>query len=248
MNKKTMFLVILLVIIIVSIIVIINKNTSSKTIEKSENSVSVKEVEPTFNKDDLVKKIGKQLILKLDNGEEKILEDILAQENDITEGYVTKFTFDKLYKDINVYGIKVDYYEGGSYLLISKKNGEEINVLKKLVISPNMERIATYNLDLETGDNGNGFEVIKLENDHFITEIKFNPLELTPQEIWGVSKITWLNNSELEIEKSVMDGSKIPTTGLSGETLAGRIYPDDFLKTIGEIRYKLINEKWVEEK
>ncbi|MFA6273977.1 MAG: hypothetical protein WC662_02345 [Candidatus Paceibacterota bacterium] len=232
MKKIQIITLIIIVIILVGFVFIYNFYPKNSNVKSIQQDVS------------LVRKDGNNLILKLDNGQEKILTDDLLQENNRDNGCNACYDFDKLYEDINIYGINIYLYEGIRYSLVNKNNGEEIDTIsKKIIISSDKKRIVSYDLDLEMGDT-NGFEIINIENNQLKSEIKVNPLEKRPQEIWGPSKITWLSDSEIEVEKSVMDYSKIPVN----ESPTGVKYPDDYLQKIGIIKYKLINGSWVEEK
>jgi len=167
---------------------------------------------------DLVKRDNDKLILKLDNGSEKILKNIVGDDNHKEED--VNYGFDKLYNDINAYGINFQLYEGSGYLLIDKKSGESISV-GSIVVSPNKERVLSYGLDLISGYNINGLKIIKLVDGNFIVEYD------SGSEKWGSQNTKWTNDSGIEFEKIVLDDNY-------DEVSAG-LY-----------RLKLIDGKWVE--
>lgn len=237
-NKQTGFF---LFIIVVAILIIgaasfyYFKYQKSLTIDKQGDDILMdnKQVK-------LVEKVGNKLILQLDNGDETILQDVLG-ETDIdprmgsTENQSADsrfYTFDKLYEDINQYGVNVGYYVGmdssSFYLLINKKNGNQVSLVSnKISISPNKHKVVSYNSDLLSGFSIHGFDIINLDEEgNFRKEYHSSPTN------WGPSNVKWTNDSELEFERTVPKG-------------------DNDEEIQGVVKYKLISDKfgndsWVE--
>ncbi|MEW6621105.1 MAG: hypothetical protein AB1422_17530 [bacterium] len=155
-----------------------------------------------------------RLLLKLDNGGQLTLEDIDKEGNE-TELY----TFRELLENLNIYVIQIHYYEGGEYMLINKNSGEKIKIVGKIKVSPDKQRLVSYNVDLEAHYCPNGFQIIRLLNDHFVEEY-----QLIIDE-WGPSNVKWISNTKLEFEKIG--------------------WQDAGLKIIGKVRYIYRNNKWI---
>ncbi|MFA6449282.1 MAG: hypothetical protein WCX65_07445 [bacterium] len=167
----------------------------------------------------LVKRKNKRLYLNIDSNkqvviQDKILNKLQDNEND------TLYSFRSFDKDINVYEVEIQYYESGALLLVNKANGEQIEVIGHIKRSPDKKRIISYNMDLQAGFDPNGFQILKLSNNHFIKELD---VEL---KNWGPSNAKWINKTEVEIEKTIFSSH--------GETI------------IGTARYILKNNKWVQ--
>lgn len=155
-----------------------------------------------------------RLLLKLSNRRQLILEDIDKEG----EGTVL-YSFRELLEDLNIYVIHIQYYEGGKYMLINKNSGEKINIVGKIKVSPDKQRLVSYNVDLEARYCPNGFQIIRLLNDRFVKEYELI------QDEWGPSNVKWISNSKLEFEK----------TGWQGESL----------EIIGKVNYIYKDNKWI---
>lgn len=241
MQSKLKFNVLILIIVVVLLAIglVYFLNNSQKLNKKIVlNEVSNNEINKPV---ELVKKEDDKLIFQLDDGKETILQDVLG-ETDVYPGTGATenqskdsrfYTFDKLYDDINHYGVNVGYYVGmdssSFYLLINKKNGNQVSVVsKKIIISPDRRKVVSYNLDLESGFTFNGFNILNLKGDNFRKEFQLEPTD------WGPSNARWINDSEVEFEKTVLKGD----------------YNEEI---IGVVRYKLVTDKfgnntWVEVK
>lgn len=110
---------------------------------------------------------------------------------------------------------------GTSYLLVNKINGNQVPVASsKILISPDKQRVVSYNIDLISGFTTNGFQILNRKDDNFYIEYKSSP-----NIDWGPSSAKWLSNSEIEFEKTELD-----------ENYDGKI--------TGVMRYKLITNSW----
>lgn len=167
----------------------------------------------------LVEKKDGVLILKLDNGKDHIISDIVTEKKDSSKKNFNVldddftwddhpliepdrfYSFDKLYEEINYYGVYEFYNYGlifggkecSNYLLINKANGDSIKVIsEKIKISPNKERIISYNKDSSFCEK-NGFQVLsKDENDNFFMTIFLG---------WEAEEARWINNNKVEFKK-----------------------------------------------
>lgn len=225
-------LIIIIILLIIGLVYLLNKTNQLSNLNipnKVTNNETNKPIE-------LVKKEGNKLIFQLDNGKETILQDVLG-ETDITpstgptENHSRDsrfYKYDKLYEDINHYGVYVGYYVGmdnsSYYLLINKKNGNQVSLpSRNIVISPDKQKIVSYNLDIQSGFTVNGFSILNLRGENFYIEFELDPSG------WGPSNAKWINNTELEFEKTILDDNH-------NEEIAG------------SVKFKLLNNKWTEVK
>jgi len=165
---------------------------------------------------DKVQRKDSSLVLKLENNNELVLKD-----NGTGDG-VELFSFREYYDLVKVFVIEVQYYEGGSYLLVNGKNGEKLNIFGKTKLSPDMKKIVSYNMDIFAGFSDNGFQIIDLQDNHFKIEYEYKP------DNWGPENINWISNSEIEIEKYGFN-------------------KDGNAQNIGKT-YFVLNENWIEKK
>lgn len=231
-NKSKLVLIItILILLILGLIYFLFNNFKKSSDEIISNKVSNNEINKPI---ELIKKEGNKLILPLDNGTEKVILDVAGKGDIISETNTNEnksedtriYIFDKFYKEINYYGVIVRYYVGmdnsSFYLLINKKNGNEISLpSEKLIISPNKQRIVSYNVDLISGFTTNGFNIFNLKDGNSYKEYEYYPKD------WGPSNVKWINDSELEFEKTKLN--------------------DNFEEEIaGVVKFKFIDNKWIE--
>ena len=70
-----------------------------------------------------------------------------------------------------------------------------------------MSRIVSYNIDIEARYSVNGFVIYKLTDGSFIKEFE---IEL---DDWGPSNAKWINNNQIEFEKTGWTGSQVSVIG-----------------------------------
>lgn len=233
-NKSKLVLIISIIILLVlGLIYFLYSNSKKLPINTTSNKVLNAE---TNGSSELVQKEGNKLILKLDDGTEKVITDTAGEGDILPETNKTEnkskdtriYIFDKLYEDINQYGVIVRYYVGmdksNYYLLVNKNNGNEIYLpSEKIIISPNKQRIVSYNVDLISGFTTNGFSILNLKEGNFYKEYEYYP------EDWGPSSAKWINDKELEFGKTKLNG-------------------DHDEEIAGVIKFKISNNKWTEVK
>lgn len=137
----------------------------------------------------MVKRVDKKLIFQLDNDKE------LALEDKDKESQGSWFSFRDYLKEINSYIVHVQYYEGGAFCLINKKTGDKVDIPGLIEISPDKKRFVSYNIDLIAEYEKNGFTIYTLTNGTYKQEYDIELME------WGPSKVKWIDNSTIEIEK-----------------------------------------------
>lgn len=141
---------------------------------------------------DWVSREGDILHLKLDNGKTTDLKDRHSDDDNSVA-----FSFIKYIEDINAYLVSVQYYEGGSYLLISKYSGDQASIIGgNVAVSPDRQRAVIWNMDMEAGYTPNGFQIMLVVFNRF--SIEFEQM----QDQWGPAGIRWISDTELEIQKA----------------------------------------------
>ncbi len=157
----------------------------------------------------LVEKKDGVLILRLDNGKNHIIPDVVGEDDEYpvpgvdsynNSGLSRFYSYDKLHEDINYYGILVSYNAGNAlgnyYLLVNKANGNHVTLVSSnLVKSPDKNRIVSYNQDV-SGFSTNGFTVLsRKESGNFKIEAQ---VEVRG---WGPFGAKWISNKEIEFQK-----------------------------------------------
>lgn len=176
-----------------------------KRVEKEEER---EKKEITQVSQSLVEKKDGILILKLDNGKNHIIPDVVGEDDEYpvpgvdsynNSGLSRFYSYDKLHEDINYYGITVSYNVGNAlgeyYLLVNKLNGNHVNLhSKNMVISPDKNRIVSYNQSISFDPNG--FTIlVKGKNGGFKTEAEVETND------WGPEGAKWISNKEIEFKK-----------------------------------------------
>lgn len=146
---------------------------------------------------DYVKRQDISLILKLDNGQTKTINN-----KNIDTDSIVAYCFRDYLENINAYLLEIQYYEGGNYLLIDKTFNKSSVILGIPVVSNDKKRFVVSNLDLESGYTANGFLIYNIDKENGYTK----EYEEYPKD-WGPSKIKWINDNEIEIEQSKLDSN-----------------------------------------
>lgn len=225
--KIVLFIVLILLVGYLTSIYIYYRSPDLKNSQKIEekNNYLNNNVNSTLSSDEYSVSKSKDgiLTLELDGGKSKTYKDI-SEDSENFRGY----EFSNFYKDINSYLIKVSLYEGAHYLLVNKITGEEVSVPgNNIEISLDKIRFASSSSDVVAGFSQNGFEIFRLENNHFVKEMELYP------ENWGPAYIIWNGVNEITVYKEVYseDSDSISATKLAGI-----------------LKYKLVNNIWAEEK
>lgn len=231
--KSKLAFIIIILLLVLGLVYLLSDN-----FKKSSDDIILNKIlnDKTNRPIELAKKERNKLILQLDNGTEKIIFDIAGEGDTLPETTTTEnksggtrvYIFDKLYQDINCYGVYVRYYVGmdnsSYYILINKNNGNEISLpSQNIAISPNKQKIVSYNLDLIPGFTTNGFNIVNIIEGNFYKEYESYP------EDWGPSNAKWINDTELEFEKTKLNDN-------SDEEISG------------VVKFKLLNDEWIEVK
>ncbi|RFS24526.1 hypothetical protein DVR12_04775 [Chitinophaga silvatica] len=137
-------------------------------------------------KDSTVKRDNGKLIIRLENGKERILtSNIHDEENFIDYSYIAN------YPSIKRKGFHLSYYEGSGFALVSTVNGDSMITWAAPAISPDKQYIITASMDLVAAFDPNGFELFSINNND-IKKIGEANLEK-----WGPGLVQWISNNTL---------------------------------------------------
>jgi hypothetical protein len=136
---------------------------------------------------------GKVLTLFLSNGKTVKLKDFEK------EGELTEYSFEGYLENFEYYLVRIQFYEGGGYLLINRKNGFQKYISGKPYLSPDKTKLMTINVDIEAGYDFNGIELLSFSGDSLKTDCVININN------WGPDKMKWNSNKEVIIKAFYMD-------------------------------------------
>jgi hypothetical protein len=137
---------------------------------------------------------GDQLTFSLQNGGQKVLKSNLTEEDNTVE-YIFIGSLDA----IGYWEVLVFYYESFGYVLVNQRNGAEVDVWNKPVVSPDHQFVLCGSLDIEAGFIPNGFQLWSVEKDSL-------KLQWEKQiENWGVEKIIWTRDNYIWGEQMYRD-------------------------------------------
>jgi hypothetical protein len=151
---------------------------------------------------DLVKRDNNKLILKIDNGNDIVLENITGEfDGDML------YSFQEFFENINTYLIHIQYYEGIEFYIINKSSGEMTKVPGLIKISPDNTRLISFSIDLEAGYSPNGFVIYLIDNNSYLKDFEYYTND------WGPSNVEWITDKKIDIEKTEWKGSGLSVTG-----------------------------------
>ncbi len=134
----------------------------------------------------------RDLTLFLEGGKELTLPkwDSLKQEG---------YNFGAYLSAIDYYLIYVQWYEGGSIMLVNRKNGFKKDVIGEPYFSADTKKMLTINSDLYAGFTENGNEVLSITADSLTSEFKLLIKN------WGPTGARWLTDNKVILEKEYFD-------------------------------------------
>lgn len=133
-----------------------------------------------------------QTLLHLQSGVDSVLRNNYEDESD---NYI-QYSYIRSFNEINYWSFHASMFEGGSFLIVSKKDGSKIWTWGEPLFSPNKRFFICNSFDLEAGFIANGFQLFTVVNGVPVWQWEKQFGE------WGPSRICWKNNDELYIERS----------------------------------------------
>lgn len=104
---------------------------------------------------------------------------------------------------ISYHVVEVQFYEGGTYLLVNATSGKTTFSNGLPIVSPDNRRIAAGNVDLEAEYSPTTLQVWRLESDSLALEWEHDFLAGGPatDSTWGPSELRWLAPTEIRLTK-----------------------------------------------
>ncbi|HSZ26389.1 MAG TPA: hypothetical protein VK766_11740 [Cytophagaceae bacterium] len=144
-----------------------------------------------------VQRKGKELILRLSNGQTKKFTNDTSQ----SDGYEV-YQFLSMDKN-GYYIVAVFYFESYNYLLINARNGHATRTIGYPVFSPNRSLYVAGNYDMVASFTFNGIDFIGVTKDSTFSEacIDFST--------WGPDELKWKDDSTLYIKQKSQTGENL---------------------------------------
>jgi hypothetical protein len=123
----------------------------------------------------------------------------LALVSDTREGGdFVRYRYRALLPEIAQHLVRMDFYEGGGWLLVDAVTAEQTRVLGPPVVAPDRGRFVATSVDLEAGYDPNGIQVWSLARG-------FPRLEwgLDGGDAWGASDAVWIDARTVELTRHV---------------------------------------------
>ena len=102
------------------------------------------------------------------------------------------YSFVKEFPEYDLLLFRVQWYEGDNYFLLNLTTGEKTYIIGKPYFSESGKYIMSINSDLEAGYSYNGFQLLKIEEDHISELWKFDPG-------WAPEKFQWINDTSFYV-------------------------------------------------
>ncbi len=185
--------------------IVVNFDSLCNNIHNSYECAKKIEKHQLTNFSHLIKRNNDNLILTIENN-----ADVIFIDKEFDDG-VIRYSFRDYIKEINSYIVHIQYFEGNAYCLINKNSGETIIIPGLLKISPDKSRLVSYNVDLVAEYTVNGFVIYRLTNTSFIKEFEL----IIEIDEWGPSNAEWIDNNQIEFEKTVLNDTS--------EIVAGKV-------------------------
>jgi len=165
---------------------------------------------------------GMQLRLQLEGGKRLVLSDITS---DVPSHQIRYFSYLDFIPDIGYFLLQVHHYEGGSFLLVSKKSGSRISIDTFPKISPSKQKLATFILC-------DAYCIPRIRIWSVNTDGMSLECTILPNDYWWGGHIRWVGSDAIDLTYKIPDVS----TGVDSPA-------NQKLKTItGRIVWK--NSKW----
>ncbi len=164
----------------------------------SQDFPCAQKVELAFLKhyNDLVTKEKEHtLILKLQNGKTKSYQDVLSDSYETAISY----NFVGYLDSLNYYVIRLQYYEGGGFMLVDQKDGQEYPISDFPVLSPNGNAFVCAHADVAAGYDPNSLQIWHISSGKPLLSYELNPKD------WGPSKVNWLGNERIKVIRVSFD-------------------------------------------
>jgi len=131
------------------------------------------------------------ITIKLINGSTVTFKDVGIDSEDVRLYAVVKF-----FPAISYALVSAAYWEGSQYYLIDIRSGAQTEIEGDAAVSPNGQRIAVWNRDLDADYAPNALVVYRISTSGLFVEFKATP------EDWGPDSLRWVGNDSIAFSKT----------------------------------------------
>jgi len=152
-----------------------------------------------------VRRRAAELLIPLVRGDTLSLHDSLS---DNPRG--VWYAYREYMPSINYHLIALQYYEGGTYLLVNGRTGKTTFSNGLPVVSPDARRLAAGNVDLEAEFSPTTLQIWRVELDSLALEFEYNFLTKAQvaDSTWGPGQVVWLSPNEIRLTKEYGFGKR----------------------------------------
>lgn len=138
-----------------------------------------------------VERLGDALVIHTTEGGRVPLEN-RSGEGDSS----LRYRYHRSIEPLRMHLVAVSFYEGGTYVLVDERSGNQTHVMAPPLLSPDGRRFAAASLDLEAGYGPNGLQVWSVTG--LGPRLEW---EITGGESWGASDPAWLGPDVVEFTR-----------------------------------------------
>jgi len=231
LKKSTLFLTLFLGLILLVTFYFYWANTSqlknfAKVTKNIDNSYERAKAIEAYQKDkegSYFERLNESTLLIKKDGNQITLHDDVDKDIHLRAYY----NYHEYIKSIDCFLVHIQYWEGTEYALINLKTKEIKKIWGLPLISPDNKKLLITNQDLVSHYTHNGIQIIRVENNKFISELEIK----LP---WGPSHAKWVGNTKIKLAK----------TAVQYRTEPG-IYQGDEYYIKSKIYIHLKKEKWI---
>jgi hypothetical protein len=145
----------------------------------------------------LARKSGIVLQLSLLNGRVLELTDVNLNSSESNADQVVKYELAMYFESVDYFLVHASYYEGSSFLMISRRSGEKYTLDAEPVFSPGKNRFVTVSLcDAYCTQ---GIKIYQRTKEGIREEVWLHPTEFSAGERWEMADPRWIDETTLEI-------------------------------------------------
>jgi hypothetical protein len=148
---------------------------------------------------------GGQLVIRLTHADSATFRDSSTET-----ASAVSYSYRGLLPSVPYHVIEVQYYEGGTYLLVNAATGRQTFSNGLPVPSPDGHYIAAANVDLEAEFSPTTLQVWRVDKDSLVLawEHDFVPPGGASDSTWGPADITWTRATELAMAREYIMGER----------------------------------------
>ena len=118
--------------------------------------------------------------------------------------------FENYFQKENYYLIYNQFVEGGSWMLVNRKNGFLKYIIGEPFFSPNQKRILSINEDLLSELSLTGIQLLEVSGDTLVSKFTIQVKN------WGPVGVRWINDSAAKLEVKILTGDPYPDHVMKG--------------------------------